>query len=538
MTIARWFWLMSLVATGLILLLVMFWRLDVQPIQNWDESIHGQVSREMVESGDWLDLSYRGELYFRKPPLKFWLTGLTMLAFGDNAWTLRLWSALAGLGTNLLICLWARQLWRSRWLALVATLVFASGPFVFSHAFRTGETDGLLVFWVTLALYGLWRAKTDSRWLLLFGVNTGLAIMTKSAGGLLPVVIFLVEAIVSRSWPFRWRHVVVAVGLGLLIAAPWHLVELVRHGDRFWQDYAGLHVFERATTALHNQGVGTLWYVGQFAKNFFPWSAFFPFALVWAWRRRRSVLGLPLVWFAVTFIFFSVFRTKFDWYLLPLYPAAALILTPWLMTVLERPTRWVSLAHAVSIFGVFLMLPRLLHPDSVLRWSVPLTYLTGLKITLPYLGVAAGLSLLAWWLLMNRRLSIIAGALVLTHLVFLGIGGSLLRIRSQRVDSPLPPLVQAVQDRKATTLYTKGVDLVHYPAAYWYFRGIPGVALIDLERQFEPFDFSPSGVAIVRDPSLPPAGDWTEVGRVEDFRVLTPRPGENRSGPSTPNPLP
>lgn len=538
MPLPRWFPFAAFSLTLLVVVFLMTWRLNVLPIQNWDESIHAEVSREMVGSENWLDLSYRDGEYFRKPPLKFWLTSAAFAAFGESVWAIRGWSALAGIATSLLLGLWAWQLWKNRWLALLTVLVFASGRFVFFHAFRTGETDGLLVFFVTLALYWYWRSKTDSRWLVAVGLAAGLAVMAKSAGGLLPILIMASDAIASRSWPYRWRDVLLAAGVFLLIAAPWHAVELVRHGRQFWNDYVGLHVLERATEQLHNQGVGTFWYVSIFFKRFFPWSLWIPFALVWAWRQARRDRGSPLrlllLWFAVTFVFFTLVRTKFDWYLLPLYPAAALLLTPWIARLINQPSRTVAAGHALSLAAYFFLLPDAVHPASVLRWTVPFTYLTGWSINAANATAIGIVVILAFFLLTNKgRASAITGGLVLTHLLIIGVGWSLLTIRAERTNSPLPQLASSVESTSPTRLYVKGVDLLHYPAAYWYFRGIPGVTLVDLEKQFEPFAFQPTDALIVRDPSPLPLGDWEEVKRIDDFRVLQPA-----TRPQLRNPVP
>ena len=82
-----------------------FWRLGSNPLEKWDEAIHAQVTHEMLQSGDWLELTWNHEPYFRKPPLRFWLQGVVSAAFGENEWTIRFWSATAGVLTTMLIAL-------------------------------------------------------------------------------------------------------------------------------------------------------------------------------------------------------------------------------------------------------------------------------------------------------------------------------------------------------------------------------------------------------------------------------------------------
>lgn len=527
---SKLWWSLVLGATIVVVGSIMAWRLDELPVQNWDEAIHGQVSQAMVESGNWLDLSYRDGHYFRKPPLSFWLRSLAFKLFGDNPWTLRGWSALAGMATTGLLALWAWQLWKNRWLALLTAVVFATGPFAFFHAFRTGESDGLLVFFVMLALYAGWRAKTRGRWLWLFGVATGLGVMTKSAGGLLPIPIILLDVLLTRSWPYKWRDVLMAAGLFLVMAIPWHLIEYLRFGSQFWKDYIGLHVIERATEQIHNQGVGTFWYVSVFFKRFFPWSAFFPFAFLWAvwrwWKDRHSPMALPLAWFVVVFVFFTLVRTKFDWYLLPLYPAAALIVAPWLATMVQRPKRLVILAHAVS-FGIFLtVLPSATHPASAIRWLYPSTLLS--VRTFPYLLLNAGAIVVFVVCLSRSRprwLSPTIGGYALAKMLLLAIGFSLLTIRAERLEtSPLPTTLDSIRQEQPVRLYVKGVDLYRYPAAEWYFRSLPGVPLIDLSREPAPARYLNGDILVERTTAAEVPDGLTLVGQVEDFRVFRPAP--------------
>lgn len=529
-------WYSALLAAIVVVTFIMGWRLNALPVQNWDEAIHGQVSRETVQSNNWLDLSYRGGHYFRKPPLSFWLRGVAFAIFGDNPWTLRGWSTVAGIATSVLLALWAWQLWKDRWLALLTAVVFATGPFVFFHAFRTGESDGVLVLFITLALYAGWRAKTEGRWLWLLGIATGLSVMTKSAGGLLPIPIILLDALLTRSWPYKWRDVLMAASLFLIIVVPWHLVEYLRFGSQFWKDYIGLHVIERATEQIHNQGVGTFWYIDIFFKRFFPWSAFFPFAFIWTgwrwWKDRRSPMALPLAWFVVVFVLFTVVRTKFDWYLLPLYPSAVLIVAPWLATLVRRPTRLTVIAHAVSFSGFLWLLPRTLHPDTVLRWLYPFTLLTKTSPTLPYLVFSAAAVAVLFILVRRTRpvwVSPAIGGYALGKVMLLAIGISLLTIRAERVStSPLPSVVAAVETAEPQQLFVTGVDLYRYPAAEWYFRGarwfLNGMEvrpkLIDLSREPLPTTFTNQDVIIVRDPAAPPTGNWLLRKRIDDFRIF------------------
>lgn len=371
----RWlcthWWLLAVFALASF---VMLWRLDARPYVNFDEAIHGEVSWEMVEHGDWLTPSYTNGPYFRKPPLKLWLTAGLFELFGVNPWTLRLPSALAGIGVVLLTAWWMWEWRRSQLAAFLAGTIVATSPTVFDHAFRTGEMDGMLTFFVLLALYAWWktvpwggRKGKEQRWLLLCGAAVGLAVMTKSAAGLLPLpIIALHWLLYHKTIRIPLRALFSSMLAFLILALPWHLAMTLRHGSIFWEQYVGWHVVHRVTTQLHNEGTGPLWYINAFARTAGPYAWWMLAALIgisaatvirsvrwliinhspiaplltWLHRhvphmrhaidRMKGLLHTPTadlltIWFLTVFIGFSFVQTRFAWYLLPLFPATAML---------------------------------------------------------------------------------------------------------------------------------------------------------------------------------------------------------------------
>ena len=146
--------------------LVMFgWRLTTVPLTNWDEGIYANVNLELFHSHDWTKLTYFGANFLEKPPLQFWITSVLYGVFGPTELAVRLLPALAGLGTVLLIAWWTWSATKQRNTALIAGLLFVLGRFTLVHAFRTGDLDGLLTLFITLAMFGYWRSWTAPRWI-------------------------------------------------------------------------------------------------------------------------------------------------------------------------------------------------------------------------------------------------------------------------------------------------------------------------------------------------------------------------------------
>jgi 4-amino-4-deoxy-L-arabinose transferase-like glycosyltransferase len=471
-----------LLAVGVVALPLFLFRLGAPALQNWDEAIHAEVSREIRLTNDWGTLHFADAPYFRKPPLKFWLTAAAESVFGEREWVTRMWSAAAGIATALLLTLWVVQETRSALTGALSGLIFLSGRFIFFHAFRTGETDGMLVLFTVAALYGYWRAKPHSthaanpRWLYLTGVAAGLAVMTKSAAGLLPLFIFGADFVLTRAWRhFRWRDFAGPVALAAVIVLPWHLYETVQWGGRFWREYLGLHVLKRATEVLHNPGAAEGWYGPILFKRFFPFSLWLIPAILWAvrgWFWRRRAEGLWLGWVVLMYVLFTLAKTKFDWYLLPLYPAAAVLVAKYLVAIRGAARHWMVRGGHALAFGAFVgFLPNFIPHDSVLWIFTPNAWVAD-KIPAAALGAVSGVIL--FLILSHLRFAKIAFWIVVVPVVGSALAFNLLTTRHDGRPGPMRDVARWIAAQPGPrSVYIHGINLTGTPYAYYYLRGIP-----------------------------------------------------------------
>lgn len=531
-----------LLALATIASFAMLFRLDAQPIRDWDEGIHGEVSFEMIEGGDWLTPHYMGGTYFRKPPLKIWFSAFLFDAFGANAWTLRLPSAFAGIATSLLVAWWVWQWRKNRLDAFLAGLIVATMRPIFSHGFRTGEMDGVLTFFVTAALYYWWRAsdyrrqptndRATRQWFVVCGAAIGLAVMTKSAAGLLSIPIIAAHALLTGTWRrIRVRDLLVLLLMLIAVTAPWHLAMTILHGTSFWEQYLGWHVIQRVATALHNENAGIWWYLPTFAQKFTPYvfwlvpALFFP--LLSASRRREAARsgGLPagreareagtvpaeggraterfervrhagagerprtgghptsaaapdltilfLLWILITLALFTIAKTKFDWYLLPLYPAAVMLLVPFVAAARDAVRdRTVAALHLAAAGGFLLALPNVL-PDNTIgdrileRWYA----LFGHPLIFTAIALATLVGIIAaahrrWGAAIASRT---ARILVLFLMLIPGLTVTARHLLAREPAHPATAIAAALRGTHGV-LVTYGFDPKQHPAAYFIFR--------------------------------------------------------------------
>jgi 4-amino-4-deoxy-L-arabinose transferase-like glycosyltransferase len=319
-----------LVLCGLALF-VFLWRLGATSLDDWDEAIYAQVAREMVQNGDWITLHWGGQPWFEKPPLLIWSTAVLFTIFGVSEFWARAASALSGVGVIVLVYLSGKRLYRSSAIGLLAAIILLTAPH-FVHLARFGTMDVMLTMFIFLAIYGYLRARDNAPgWWYLVWLACALAILTKSAAGIVAPVAVMIALVLDRELFTVMRHR--PFWAGMLMAATlvssWHLGMYGMYGQAFSDVYLGRHVLERGTTVMQGHIGGRYFYANRLGTNFFPWVILVPLAAavglrdsIDRLRAGRIILIIALLVFGL----YSVIPTKLQWYVAPLYPALALLI--------------------------------------------------------------------------------------------------------------------------------------------------------------------------------------------------------------------
>ncbi len=313
-------------------LILFFFQLGGRPLWNPDEGMHAATSKEMVLSGDWITPTFNGEPFYDKPVLYNWLVSLALLIFGFTEFAARLPSAILGSGCVALTYLFGRKMYGLT-VGFVGAVILATAIefIIISNAV---VHDISLVFFVTLALYLFYIVYKDDchkkKKLLLFYAALGFAVLSKGPVGLvLPAMIIGLYLIVEKNLSFLRQ---MKIGWGILIflavASPWYILISLKNPD-----YAGYFFIEQnlgsflSSDSRHPNPF--YYYIPVLFGGFFPWSCFFPLALFYAVRRKFENIGesaaFLLIWFSTIFIFFSIAGSKLPTYILPLFPAASLL---------------------------------------------------------------------------------------------------------------------------------------------------------------------------------------------------------------------
>jgi 4-amino-4-deoxy-L-arabinose transferase-like glycosyltransferase len=390
------------------------------------------AAREMVRGGPWLVAHLFGQIYPDKPPLYFWATAAVARARGgelDEAGA-RLPAVLGGLVSLAATLALGEALFGAR-AGLASAAVLATSGLFFWYA-RQGHPDQFLIAGVTLGCLGLWRSFTAPRgprrpaWLALAYAAMALGVLSK---GLLGLVLPLLAAASYLALTGPWRAVPRRLGLWpglpvfLAVVLAWYGPAVARHGPGYLRETIVHQQVERYARSWVHHGP---WYqyFADFTTGFLPWSLFVPGALAlawWAWHGARPSLAaarrtpgtaetepsapflFPLGWFVAGFVFFSLSTGKRAAYLLPLYPAAALLVGwMWAEAIREgRRSRWLAvpvalLAGAAALAAVaILVVPRRLIPGRMVDTLVPADPAWQLAAAILLLAGAAGVAV-AW----------------------------------------------------------------------------------------------------------------------------------------------
>jgi 4-amino-4-deoxy-L-arabinose transferase-like glycosyltransferase len=321
----------------------------------------------MVESGDWLVPRYRGQEFFDKPPLAYWLMATSQLWAGTTPGAARTVPAMAAL-LVLLATIALGALLFDRKSALWGGLVLAT-TFAFVTFGHVAMSDMLLALWSTLAVGLALRALRPPAPAFVvpaLGAVLGLGFLTKG-----PIALVLPGlAMLALWWPRRRDRLPVTMG-GLAGAAVlfavfglgWFFFVWRRLGTGPLEYFFLRENLQRFAGEAYDVGRPTWFYLPTYFAEGVPWSPFLPLAL---WRGRDDAEGRPgrrrlVAWILLALVPLSLSRGKIDYYLLPLYPALSLLVGRFFATASwGRLEAWWSravLAAAVALLALVARIP-------------------------------------------------------------------------------------------------------------------------------------------------------------------------------------
>jgi len=305
--------------TWVLLAALWFGTLGIRPLYKADESRYGEISREMVASGDWITPRLNGFKYFEKPPLQYWTTAAAFEVFGAHDWVARLWTALIGFA-GIALTLWAGNRLFGKPVGFYAAAILAGSP-LYALLGQINTLDMSVSFFLSAAVFAFAAGH-----MLVFWAACALAVLSKGLIGIvLPLGAVFFYMLATRDWSVIRRIRPLAGPIVFLaIAAPWFIAVSAANPEFVHFFFVQEH-FQRFTTEMHGRGQPAWYFVAVLAAGMVPWLLPLGLGAYRAVRSRDRSEWLLLVWAMVVLVFFSASHSKLASYILPAFPALAVL---------------------------------------------------------------------------------------------------------------------------------------------------------------------------------------------------------------------
>ena len=480
----------------------------LQPMDR-DEPRYAQASKQMLETGDFVDVRFQDETRYKKPVGIYWMQSASV-AIGDALGvpeartTIALYRipSLFGAVATVLLTYWAALAFLGRRGAFLTAALMATCVILMVEA-RLAKTDAMLAACSVAVMGGLARAYLSRgagllprRALLIFWTGFALGILIK--GPLVLMFAGLAAAVLSyRERSTRWLLTLrpwQGLAFTLAVVLPWFVAIAIKSGGDFYAQAVGHDMLGKVGTAQKYHWAPPGFYLLTFFATFWPGAILAAIAVPFAWiHRREEPVAFALAWIVPSWLVFEAVPTKLPHYTLPLLPAVAIVTVMAISRHFVGPHR--PLAKLSTVLIPFIPVG-LTIGLSAANWSFDgmLPYRA-----LPALVAASAIALYAWWLFIrNRMLSCLWAGFLSSVCLAVGVFGfAQLDLRSLKIsdrlagtvwDFPSPQVsVGTLGYREPSLVFLVGtnLDMLDSAPEASAFLEKSGCAMVFVDRRFE-----------------------------------------------------
>ena len=363
-----------LVALAILCGLMFFFGIGRLPLIGPDEPRYAEVAREMFLSGDWITPRLGGINWFEKPALTYWLSAAGYKLFGVSEFSARFGIALTAAAGVFLLYFFGRRIRSARFGYLAASVLVTCGLW---PAFARGATFDLPVsvaMLLALLSFFVWEGDSEAaangrnRFWWLFCFALGLAVLAKGLIGIvLPCAIVVAWLLITRRLKIILSPFLLAVGtmIFLATAAIWYGPIIARHGRVFIDEFFIAHHFQRYLSNKYRHPQPVYFFILVVLAGSFPWLIYLcsgAWQTIKDWRERFDPVSdkwriFLWLWVLIPVIFFSFSGSKLPGYILPVFPAVAMLVALelekwWDAAGTPKYLDWVAVTSAAVIFVV------------------------------------------------------------------------------------------------------------------------------------------------------------------------------------------
>lgn len=303
-------------------------------LASYDDCYYAEQSKEILLTNDWLTMHYAGEPNYENDPVCLWFIAVMFKLFGISEFTARFHSALFGIGTIILVYFLGKMLF-NQWVGFFSSLILLTTQ-IFTKNARHAMLDIGLAFFVTLSIFffvkGMKLNKKQNLYFVLFGLSTGIAILTKSLLGFFPLLITFFYLLFSGNAKKIFNpFYIFGIILAILLPSSWWLYNYIKNGQEFLNSHFGNIIFHRAFIAGKGEQTlkNYLTYPRDLLVFYWPWIPFALFGIIKmginVFKKKDTNALLLLLWIFITIIILSISHSRHIRYILPIFPAFSII---------------------------------------------------------------------------------------------------------------------------------------------------------------------------------------------------------------------
>ncbi|MFW5757609.1 MAG: ArnT family glycosyltransferase [Bacteroidota bacterium] len=411
-------------AAGLIFLYILLsMNIGRVPIYILDESKNAGCAREMLERGDFVVPTFNYELRTDKPVLHYYFMMAGYKLFGVNSFGARIFSVFFGALTLLITFVFTRKFFDHKTALLSLVILIASLHFVLQ--FHLAVPDPYLIFFMNATFFSFFVYWKDRKSLFLYLVYVSAALGTLAKGPVavaIPGLVFLLFLLFSKS--FNWktiRNLKLLRGILIysIIALPWYILVHLQTNGQWTEGFFLKHNVERFTSTMHGHGGSFYFPLLYLIVGMLPFVVFAVSMFRKTWKERKDPVKLFLLLIILTMVgFFAISQTQLPNYIVPMYPAFAILLAYYLKNVSEMGIFKKQLIIPLSIYLV-LMLALPLAVYFGLHAEAQLSHLASFWIFFLALPIGAGIAI--YYAVQKRVKSVIfslASSWIITSFLF------------------------------------------------------------------------------------------------------------------------
>lgn len=354
-----------------------------------DEGRYGDISRAMLQSGDWLVPRLNGLPFMHKPPLLHWISSVLMEIFGVHVWVLRLVPTLAGI-VMLVGLFWFLKKHCNERIAQLSVVILATSLLFFGSSQYVNH-DLLLACWISITIlcFADFTLSGEKSVLWMGYVACALGFLTKGLIGILiPGMVILLWVLASKQWK-KIPSLLNPIGLIIfcVIALPWVYLMHLKY-PAFLQYFFIDQQFSRFSSDQFNNKLPWPFYLLCLLISFLPWFFVSQFKFSkqdFSQSLGPSILTLMLIWFVSVTTFFSIPPSKLAGYILPAKPPLAVFIAIMVDRVLtsnkiNRFQTWATPVLVLVVGVAFISLPFTARPKNLLYVNITALYSLGAGI--------------------------------------------------------------------------------------------------------------------------------------------------------------